>query len=117
MSPKTSMPLMRRLVSSERSERREFKPMSEQDEAENLARIERLVESRIPSHIRHVIHYAHSLTEIYEYYRGFGINMPQELRDEIERAVKIAAQDIKDEQGQGGALHEYYKDKLKESMK
>jgi hypothetical protein len=104
------MPLMRRLVSSERSERREFRPMSEQDEAEQSTVPGGKADSRVPGYIHRSALYFHALTEIWEYYRALGNEVPVEFKAEMARAEKIMIEDIRNEMGQGGALNSYYEE-------
>jgi len=87
--------------------------MTERDELHNEERVkrhQRIADLKTPPHIKSIIHYFHSLTEIYEYYRGFGINPPKAMMAEIMRAEAEMLLMLEEEANQGGALHHYYKE-------
>jgi len=77
-------------------------------------------DKHVPNHIRALTHYFHSMTEIYEYYRGFGLEMPAILNLEIARAEKELKEALFEETAQGGSLREFYEnlsDAEKEKLK
>lgn len=63
---------------------------------------------KAPPHIKAMVHYFHSLTEIWEYYRALGNNPPPEFAMEMKRAETEIIQALKEEAQQGGSLHDYY---------
>jgi len=69
-------------------------------------------EKRVPFHLWIATQYMHSMTEIYEYYRGFGVAMPKVMRDDLERIEKVISDDIQKESGQGGKFHDFYKERV-----
>lgn len=74
----------------------------------------------VPNHIRALTHYFHSLTEIYEYYRGFGLELPPIMNLEIRRAEAELKAALFEETTQGGSLREFYdalSDAEKEKLK
>lgn len=77
---------------------------------EMVAKHQEISEKKLPRHIKDMIHYFHSLTEIYEYYRGFGSDVPKAFRAEMKRAEAEVLKALEEESNQGGALHHYYKD-------
>lgn len=83
---------------------------------DRVAEHQKKSEEKLPRHVKDLIHYFHSLTEIYEYYRGFGNTMPEPLKAEISRAEAEVLQALEEETHQGGALHHYY-GKQKEKAK
>ena len=71
-------------------------------------------EKRVPFHIWIATQYFHSLTEIWEFYRAQGGGgMPDELRKDMARIENVIAKDIREEAGQGGKFHDWYKEKMK----
>jgi hypothetical protein len=71
---------------------------------------------KVPPHIHRLAHYFHSLTEIYEYYRGFGTNMPRAFQAELARAEAELVAVLEEEANQGGALHHYYSEILRKEQ-
>src|SRR5947208_2572736 len=65
-------------------------------------------DKHVPNHIRALTHYFHSMTEIYEYYRGFGLEMPEVFNLEIRRAEAELKDALFEETTQGGSLREFY---------
>lgn len=69
-----------------------------------------IADEKVPRHVKSLVHYMHSLTEIYEYYRGFGAPMPKPLQAEMKRAETELTLALESETQQGGILHNYYKE-------
>lgn len=73
----------------------------------------RMADNQTPPHIKALVHYMHSLTEIWEYYRALGNNPPAPFMSELKRAEAAIISALEEEASQGGTLHHYYKDQLK----
>ncbi len=67
-----------------------------------------IADQKTPPHIKSLVHYIHSLTEIWEYYRALGNNPPEAFMAEMCRAEDEIIQTLESETSQGGALHAYY---------
>lgn len=90
--------------------------MDRDQHTERVEEHQRKSEQKLPRHIKDMVHYFHSLTEIYEYYRGMGNSLPPAMQAEIARAEDEVLQALEEETHQGGALHHYY-GKQKEKAK
>lgn len=76
-----------------------------------------LADSKLPRHIRVLMHYMHSLTEIWEFYRAQGSKLPPVFQAELKRAEDELTIALENEAHQGGALHDYYSEQMKKESK
>lgn len=82
-------------------------------EKHQIDRHQDLADSKLPRHIRVLMHYMHSLTEIWEFYRAQGGGLPPIFQAELKRAEAELTGALEEEAHQGGTLHAYYSDLMK----